>query len=361
MSYAELETPSLVIDVDRLERNIARMAAKAKDSGVALRPHVKTTKLLEVARMQLAAGAIGMTCATDRELRALQDGGVESVLWGHQAVGRHKVELAVEANRRGEAIVAVDSVPETVALGEHAASRGVVVPYVIEVDTGMERSGVQAREVVELARALRDAPGVRLRGVMTHEGHVLRYADVDDSTGLVAAAQRAAGALVDASRDCAAAGIDLEMVSVGSTPAASLAPFVSGITEVRPGTYAFYDANQVALGSATWDDCAVTVLSRVISRNRRGLPVIDAGLKELSGDRYVRGAGFGHAVEQGATLMHAYEEHGVLQGGTAAQLRRGDLVRIVPNHVCGTVNMWSRAIALRDGAVVGEWHTKGRR
>jgi D-serine deaminase-like pyridoxal phosphate-dependent protein len=358
MTIGELDTPALLVDVDRVERNIAWMTSKANAAGVGLRPHFKTSKLLEIARMQRAAGAIGMTCATDREVEILQEDGVESILWGHLPVGRSKLDLAVSANRRGEVILAVDSVEVVAALNERAALEGTTVPCYIEVDTGMRRCGVRPDEVVGLAMALRDMSDVNVVGIMTHEGHLHRH--LDDPDAVVQGAREAARSLIRAREECIAAGVPIAAVSVGATPAASLAPFEPGLTEVRPGTYVFYDANQVELGSATWERCAVTILARVVSRNRDGMAVVDAGLKELSGDGSIRGRGHGRVIDLGATVISAYEEHGVIDGG-ANGLRIGDVVRIVPNHVCGAVNMWSRVAAVRGERVVAEWRTRGRR
>jgi D-serine deaminase-like pyridoxal phosphate-dependent protein len=354
----QLDTPAILVDVDRVERNIAGMMEKAEVAGVGLRPHFKTSKLLEVSRMQRTAGAIGMTCATDRELEVLQDDGVESIVWGHQAVGRSKLDLAVSANRRGEVILAVDSVEVAAALSDRAARDGTTVPCFIEVDTGMRRCGVQPEEVVGLALALREMAGVSVVGLMTHEGHL--HGHLDDPEGLVASAREAARSVVLAREECIAAGLPIDVVSVGSTPAASVAPLERGVTEMRPGTYVFFDANQVALGTASWQHCAVTVLARVVSHNRDGMAVVDAGLKELSGDGSIRGRGHGHVVDLGATVIHAYEEHGVIDR-CATPPSIGDLVRIVPNHVCGAVNMWSSVAAVRGERVVGEWRTRGRR
>lgn len=359
MNVADLSTPVLLVDVDRIERNIARMASKAADGGVALRPHFKTTKLDEVARMQIEAGAIGLTCATDRELEALLALGAESIMWAHQMVGAGKIELAIDANRRAEVMVAVDSLASAETLAARAAEQGVVVPCVIELDTGMRRAGVLPGAVPGLAQQLQKMPGLRLVGVMTHEGHVQRH--LGDPDGLLAAAEEAWSELKAAAAACADIGIDLEVISAGATAAATLAEVPEGLTEIRPGTYVFLDANQVALGSAKWDDCAVTVLARVVSHNRPGHPVIDAGLKELSGDQSIRGVGHGHVVELDAMVQETYEEHAVLGGGRAGELQVGDLVRIIPNHVCGAVNMWSEIVAIRGNDVVGTWRTVGRR
>jgi D-serine deaminase-like pyridoxal phosphate-dependent protein len=355
----DLPTPALVVDLDRVERNLARMADKTTGRGRALRPHFKTSKMIEVARLQVEGGAVGLTCATDRELEALLAGGIESVLWAHQPVGREKAELAVEANRHAEVMIALDSLESARAVAERAVERDVVVPYLIEVDTGMRRAGVRPGDAGGLAAALRDLPGLRPLGVMTHEGHVQRH--VGEPEVLLAAAEAAWGRLLDAARSYEEAGQKPEVVSTGATSAALLGKFADGITEVRPGTYVFLDANQVAVGSTGWDDCAVTVLTRVVSHNRPGFPIIDAGLKEFSGDRYAAGSGHGHVPELGALVEPVYEEHGVLSGGRAGELRVGDVVRAVPNHVCGAVNMWSQAAVVRGDEVVAEWRTVGRR
>ncbi|NUR93582.1 MAG: alanine racemase [Nonomuraea sp.] len=345
----ELPTPALLIDLDRLERNLDAMARTAAEAGVALRPHFKAAKSLEVARRQLDRGAIGFTCATMGEVAALLDAGIDDLIWAHQPVGPAKVAFAVETG----VTVALDSVEAARPL----AAAGAGVPYVLEVDTGLGRSGVAPGEAVRVAGELAELGGLRLRGILTHEGHLMTYAG--DPGGREKAGRRVGEVMTGVAAELGAAGHDCEIVSVGSTPGAATAPFAPGVTEARPGTYVFYDGNQVALGTADLSRCALTVLTRVVSVPRGGaVAIADAGIKAMSSDASLTGSGFGTVLGRPElSLGKANEEHGYLTGGGLAV---GDLLSIVPNHGCGAVNMWSAAYAVRDGHAVARWPIVGR-
>src|SRR5689334_1148635 len=190
LPLAELPSPLLLVDVDRMERNIAAMAATFAAAGLALRPHVKTSKCWEVARRQLDAGAVGFTCSTPAEVAWLKSKGVEDLLWAHAPVGPRKVEFAVATAREGGLTVALDSLEAGRPVSDAAADAGVTVPFVLEVNTGHARLGVDPDRAVATARALASLPGLSLRGVMTHEGHVSLQADREslERTGAAAGA-----------------------------------------------------------------------------------------------------------------------------------------------------------------------------
>ncbi len=353
------DTPVLLIDELKMQKNIAQMAGRFSDADRQLRPHFKTSKMIEVARQQLDSGAVGHTCATYKELDCLATAGVNDLLWATQPVGPTKVQQAVDLNRRARVSVAVDSIEVTQPLSDAATAAGVVVPVIIEVDTGLGRAGVGTGMVGYLATELMALSGVEVIGLMTHEGHLAKHGA--DRPALEMAGKTAGTDLAEAAKSLVDAGIDDPVVSVGSTPGATTAPFIDGVTEGRPGTYVFYDANQVSLGSAQWEDCALHVVARVISRPRKGVAIIDAGLKAMSSDGSVGGHGYG-VVDSLARLTFdvAYEEHGVLTGAAAEHLAVGDLVSIIPNHACGAVNIWSHAGIVRDGEIATEWSTTGR-
>lgn len=362
----ELPTPALLVDRDRLERNLDDVATVMRDAGVALRPHIKTSKCLAVARRQLDRGAIGFTCATAAEVALLLAAGVTDVLWAHQPVGPAKVGFAVEAARSGALTVAVDSVAVAGPLSAAATAAGVVLPYLVEVDTGTGRAGADPARVVDLVRRLSDLPGLRLRGVFTHEGFLARY--LGDRTALEAASRDAAATLVAAADTLRQAGYRVDVVSMGSTPGLTSAPYVPGVTEARPGTYVFYDSNQVNLDSAGPAQCALTVLTRVVSRERFGLAIVDAGVKALSSDRSNVGDGLGLVCDvsgvplAGVSMVTAHEEHGFLGGPGVDGLEVGTPLRLIPNHACGTVNMWSTMVVIdpATGDAVDLWAVQAR-
>lgn len=354
----ELDTPALVIDVRRMDANIRAMAEAMSHAGVALRPHFKTSKMIEVARRQLAAGAIGFTCATPGEIEALLDADIADLFWANAPATPAKARFAAEANRRGRVIVGLDSVALAARVSAEAVSAGVVVPVRLEVDTGLRRTGVAADDALGLARAVVDLPGLAFDGLYMHEGQLASVPG--DHEARVAAGRAASERLVAVAEGLRAAGIPVDAVSVGSTPGWDSAPFVSGVTEARPGTYVFFDANQWRLGSAEPAQCALHLHTTVVSAVRAGEVVVDAGIKALSSDRSNRGDTLGIVVDdagapvEGVAFARGYEEHGVVESG-AESWPVGERLRVMPNHACGIVNMWSRVIVADDGDVVGYW------
>lgn len=362
---AALPTPVLLADTERLAANIAAMAASVRGAGVALRPHVKTSKCWRVASQQLAAGAIGFTCSTAAEVTWLRGHGVADLLWAQQPVGAPKVDFVIKTSKEtGPLTVALDSVEAAAPLSAAAADAGVTVPYLIEVDTGHGRAGTVPEDAVTLAGRLAGLPGLTLRGIMTHEGHLARYAG--DRAALEKAGRETGALMADLGARLRAAGHPADVVSVGSTPGATSTALTPGVTEARPGTYVYYDANQVRLGSATVDACALTVLTRVISTQRDGVAITDAGIKAMSSDTIAAAGSLGIACDldgvpvPGLTFSDGNEEHGFVSVARPGQLAVGDMLRIVPNHACGTVNMFSRLLAVRDGKATEWWDISAR-
>ncbi|GAA2074030.1 alanine racemase [Pseudolysinimonas kribbensis] len=354
----DLPSPAVLVDLPTLRRNIAEMAAHTDALGVALRPHWKTSKVLEVGRMQLAAGAVGLTAATANEVLALAEAGIPDVFWAYPPVGAHRVAAALAAAERTRLIVGVDSLEAIAGLAAAAVANGTVVDVRLEIDTGLGRMGVRPDDAVALARVLHALDGVRLEGVYTHEGHVQGLgADPERRAAVGLAAGRTTAEVAEAIR---ADGIPLTSVSVGSTAGARSAPTASGITEARPGTYVYGDENQVAIGTISEADTAITVQSRVISVQRGEPVLVDAGTKAMSADGSMHGDGrIGTIVSSGGGLIATgHEEHGFVRGSTG--LRVGDLIRVRPNHACGLSNMHSHVFAIEDGVVADVWPVVGR-
>jgi D-serine deaminase-like pyridoxal phosphate-dependent protein len=347
----EIDTPALVIDEPRLRANVASMAAAARDGGVALRPHAKTHKMLEVAALQLGAGAAGLTVAKLGEAEVFAGGGCDDVFIAYPLVGDTKLERLSALARRVRVSVGLDSLEVARAISE---AGGPEIGVRIEVDTGMRRTGVAPADVGALARELGALPGVRLEGVMTFEGHAYAAEDVAEATRAAAAAMASAAASL---------GIADPVVSLGSTPTARLAAREPGVTEIRPGTYVFQDRTQVAHGVATEDDVAATVLATVVSRPAPDRAIVDAGTKALSSDRLNAPgapADFGALLGLGWPLVRASEEHGVVAVPPGASLELGARVRIVPNHVCPVVNLFDEAVVVSGEEVVARWRVAAR-
>jgi D-serine deaminase-like pyridoxal phosphate-dependent protein len=331
-----IDTPALLIDPQRLRANVEAMAAAAREGGVALRPHAKTHKMVEVAALQLEAGAAGLTVAKLGEAEVFVDGGCTDVLIAYPLVGEAKLERLAALARRARVAVALDSLEVARAIAEAGAD----VRVRIEVDTGQHRAGVAPGDVAALAREVA-ALGLTVEGVMTHEGQAYAAEDLATATREAAAKMREA-----------AASLREPVVSLGSTPTARFAAREPGVTEIRPGTYVFQDRTQVAHHAATQDDLAAFVLATVVSRPAPDRAVVDAGTKVLSSDRLnAPGApvDFGAVHETGWPLVRASEEHGVLSIPPETTLDIGTQLRIVPNHICPVVNLFDEATVIGGG------------
>ncbi len=345
---AELETPVAVVDGDVLERNVARMAATAEAAGVALRPHGKTHKSALVARMQLAAGARGLTAATLNEAEMFAEAGVEDLLLAHPPVGAAKLRrVAALAERVPMLTISTDSVDVAVSLPE-----GVHVLW--EVDSGHHRIGTApGRDTADgVAALLERFPVEHFRGLFTFPGHVYKAKDHDD---LRTIADEEADALLTSAAELEARGIPVRELSIGSTPTSGSVRKQSGVTEMRPGSYVYGDAQQVKLGSTGTGDCALAVVATVVATPAPDRAILDAGSKALSADVLVDGlVGYGLVVgRSGLTLERMGEEHGMLVGEGPTGLRVGDRLAVVPTHCCTTVNLHDATLVVRsDGA---EW------
>lgn len=359
--YARLDTPSAIVDLAVLRRNVAEMAGLARGSGVALRPHVKTHKTPQIARMQLDAGAVGLTCAKTGEAEALADAGFTDLFVCYPIVTKRKARrLAALAESPGLSIsTIVDSPRGVAALSAVFVEASEPLETLVKVDTGLGRVGVSpGAEAVDLARMVAAAPGLRFGGVCAHEGFTYGLSDPEERA---AAALAGAEALVATAEALARVGLPCARVSVGATPGAEALAAASGVTEVRPGNYVFYDAMQVGLGVASLDRCALRVLVTVVSHAARDRAIFDAGSKSLTSDRGVHGqeAGgdFGIVVgREDIRVERLSEEHGWLRLDPAgSDVDIGEELEIVPVHACPVANLAHELVVVRDGVVTDRW------
>jgi D-serine deaminase-like pyridoxal phosphate-dependent protein len=348
----ELDTPCLVVDVDLLDRNVAAMAEAMRARSLAVRPHAKTHKCLQIAQRQIAAGATGLTVATVAEAEVFTAAGVSDLfiaypVWASGKRGRRLRTLAERASLR----VGVDSIEGAAMLAGALSGTGAQV--LVEIDSGHHRTGVRPEEAAGVALAAARA-GLRVAGVFTFPGHGYgpdrrSRAAMDEATALDQAAQ---------ALECE--GLEAPVRSGGSTPTVANAdPGV--LTEVRPGVYVFNDAQQGELGSCSWSDVALTAAATVVS-TRGSQVVLDAGSKVLGADQPGWATGSGRLLDHlDARIVALSEHHATALFPDGAPLPdRGEVVRVVPNHVCAAVNLADEMVVVSAGEVVDRWPVAAR-
>jgi D-serine deaminase-like pyridoxal phosphate-dependent protein len=356
----ELATPAVLIDLAVLEANIARQAERAREAGVKLRPHAKTHKSPQIARLQLAAGARGISLAKTSEAEVFAGEGFDDIFLAYPIVGRGKPERLLALSEKTRLAVGVDSLEGATALGQVFATASRRLDVRLKIDCGYHRVGVPPENALELARRIAELPGVLLAGVFTHGGQA--YA-AESAEQTAEAASSEGDAVVRVARELAASGLPIQEISVGSTPTARLVMRVPGITECRPGNYVFHDGSQVALGTCGPEDCAMMVLATVVSVPAPDRVVLDAGSKTLSTDPLrPRGAGHGLVLGTGSRIAKLSEEHGVIHVAESdrGHFRVGQRVRILPNHACVISNLHDRLHGVRAGRIETEFEVAAR-
>lgn len=337
----EYGTPALVIDMDRVERNIARVQKICDDAGVANRPHIKTHKSPFLAQLQIEAGAKGITCQKLGEAEVMAQSGIDDILISYNLIGDEKMARLGALSAKTNVTVAADNPVVIAGLPAAAAAAGRALPVVIECDTGRRRAGVETpAEVIALADQIQKTSGLSFAGLLMYP----------TETGW-SEAQRFYDEAADGLRQL---GLDPAIVSTGGSPNLKNVGKLKGATEHRPGTYIYNDRMQVAAGVATWDDCALHVYSTVVSRAAPDRGILDAGSKTLTADTGGLD-GYGLILEHPeARIARFAEEHGFLDL-TKSNTRPavGDVVRIVPNHVCVVVNMADEVVMVRGEEIVG--------
>ncbi len=348
-SLDDLSTPAVLVDLDVLERNIARMASRAREAGVRLRPHAKTHKCPQIGRLQRAAGAWGLSVAKVGEAEVFADAGFDDLFVAYPVVGEDKGRRLVALADRVRLAVGVDSVEGAATLARPFRDVGHSLDVVLKVDVGYGRVGVTPDRAVEVGRAVAGLPGLRLRGVFTHAGHGY---GAETSEALAEIARQEGERLVAAANALRDAGLPVEEVSVGSTPTAAQAMRVAGVTECRPGNYVFHDGSQVALGTCRLEDCALTLVATVVSVPAPDRAVVDAGSKTLSSDTLrPHPGGYGQVIGRVSRIEKLSEEHGVIAVAPGETFRVGDRVGILPNHACVVANLHDRLIGVSGGRV----------
>lgn len=360
MQVHELETPAVIVDLDVMEKNLSRMVEYCRRQKIALRPHTKTHKIPELAAQQLALGAAGITVAKIGEAEVMVEAGIRDILIAYPLVGAQKLARLAALTERAAMTVALDSADAAQAISQCVAAHGSEVGVLVEIDVGYKRCGISdEQELLNLARKISSLPGLDFRGLMFFPGQFVAPADER------ARRLTEVNDLLDRVYETfARAGVPVKTVSGGSTPSAYNAHEFHGVNEIRPGMYAFNDRNMLGVGVATESDCALSVLSTIVSTSVRGRAVIDGGSKTFSSDRYLAGdgRGFGLIKEDPATEFESLsEEHGHLNTARSTRsFKVGDRITVIPNHVCTTINMHDEIYGVRGGMVETVWSVAAR-
>lgn len=342
----ELDTPTLLLDRAASDRNLARMAAFFRDRPAKLRPHFKNHKCVTLAKRQLAAGAIGLTCAKLSEAEILVDHGIDDVLIANQVVGAIKCERLARLAARARVTVAVDHIEQALAISHAATAVGSVVSLLIEVDIGMGRCGVSpGQPALDLARQLTTLPRVRFAGLQAYEGHLVNVLDRAERTTRARVAMQQA---VETRRLIEASGLPVGCLSGCSSATYDSTGTLEGVDEVQAGTYVTMDRQYQRL--APEFEVALSVLVRVISRPTSGRSVLDVGVKGA-------GAEFGvpsiRDFPEAVIPLFLAEEHTVVQESPAWGI--GQLLHLIPSHACTTCNLYRELVVHEAGRVVEVW------
>jgi D-serine deaminase-like pyridoxal phosphate-dependent protein len=369
MTLTQLETPALLLDQAKLDRNIERMRRHLQTLGVGLRPHVKTAKSIEVVRRALAGQPGGITVSTLREAEYFFEHGIRDILYA-VGIAPNKLTHVARLRKRGaDVTVVLDNRAAASAVIEAARTQG-DFRVMIEIDSDGHRAGLRPGDprLTQLGAALHEARGVELRGVMTHAGESYNCPSADDIVGM---AERERAAVVQCAAELRAAGLPCPVVSVGSTPTATFARDLSGVTEVRAGVYMLFDLVMAGIGVCQQDDIALSVLTSVIGHQPdKNWIITDGGWMAMSRDRgtarqsvdqgYGVVCGLNGVPHPDLVVRDASQEHGIISSRSGApvdmlQFEVGTLLRILPNHACATAAQHPRYQVLDDSSIIAVW------
>jgi D-serine deaminase-like pyridoxal phosphate-dependent protein len=344
----ELDTPAVTIRLDIMEDNIRRVQAHLAKHGIGNRPHIKTHKIPAIGKLQMQAGAMGITCQKIGEVEVFVDAGVaDDILLTFNILGQAKTDRLMALCRRAPGLaVVLDNEVVARALSGAAARHGVDVRFLVECDTGFGRTGVQTPAAAfDLARLAARLPRMQFRGLMTFPTREPTTREFFE---------RALALFKEA-------GMPVPVVSGGGTPALFTAQNIPMLTEHRAGTCVFNDVMVVSSGTATWDNCAMRVRATVVSRPTDGRAILDCGTKVLTSDQYGQ-KGFGHVLEYPeAVVGNLSEEHGIVDLSACAERPRvGEIVHVVPNHCCVVSNMVDELYGVRGEKVEVVWPVAAR-
>lgn len=358
MNYMELDTPALIIDREIMMDNLRFMQEYADRRNVALRPHTKTHKMPRLALIQEELGAKGVTVAKVGEAEVMAEAGLRDIFIANEIVGESKLARIRELAKTVDISFGLDSIPQAEMIERAFAGAQKPARVLIEIEVGEERSGViEEADYLELLEYLKGCGNISLKGIFSHDGNSYQAADIQECREIHLTAQRRTLQFAELAKE---AGMELETVSIGSTPSMMHDfPILDGVTEIRPGTYIFMDASQAnAYGSLARN--AATILTTVISRPTPERVITDVGAKGITAQTRSKGfcATRGLGLIKGwpeVEIFDVYDEHAIIYNKAFRDgVRVGDKVEIIPNHICPVVNLHETAYLVTDGEVVEE-------
>jgi D-serine deaminase-like pyridoxal phosphate-dependent protein len=360
MEIAEIDTPALLVDLDVMERNLRNVAEYTRQHKLRLRPHTKTHKSPLIGKRQLESGAVGLTVAKVSEAEVMLGADPPDLLIAFPIIGHTKLERLGHVARRTRVTVALDSVVAARHLSDAGRAAQAEIGVLAEVDVGLGRVGVSpGQELLHLVECILKLPHLSFQGIAFYPGHIK-----DHEEPTLRAFNQIGEVLKSILSDFRRAGIEVKIVSGGSTPTLYYSHALGAVNEIRPGTYVFNDVNTVRSFACPLEDCAATVLATVVSTARPGQMIIDGGSKTFSSDRLANSSEvtFGHLVEApGARFHKMNEEHGFIDITKAErEFAIGDRVRIIPNHVCVAMNLHEKVYGIRGDQVEEVWTVEGR-
>ncbi|SCY80160.1 alanine racemase [Alkaliphilus peptidifermentans] len=357
MDIKNLETPCLVVDLDKLERNIEEMQRLADHHGVELWPMIKTHKSSYIVEKQMEAGGKGILTAKLSEAEKMVEANVKRIILAYPIIGENKLQRLIDLTKKAEIYCSIDSIAAATILNEKGIEAGIIFKCIIIVDSGLKRLGITPNTAGEFYRTIRNLSNVKIVGVATHGGHVYGAINKDD---VKRAAREEINAVEVAAQQLQKEGINCEIIAIGSTPTVMAIENFGLIKQIRPGNYVFYDAVQVALGVVPEERCALSILATVISVPEEDRAIIDAGSKILCLDAGAHGnnniVGYGRIKGKGSiTVKGLSEELGKLQyDPKEISLKVGEIIEIIPNHACTAANMLDKIYGVRNGRVETE-------
>lgn len=352
-TLAQINTPALLLDLDRFDANIAAMDDFAGQHGIMVEPHAKTLRSTALLKTIDAHNFNGWAVAKLDHAEIMIKAGLELIFIANMIVGESDIRRLLELKKRAPFLyVGVDNLAVAQIMSKIFSEVKRICDVIIKIDTGLHRCGIQPKDLIKFAQVLKALPGVTNQGVYTHAGHAYKAASADIPT----IGYEEGNIIAQAANDLHAAGLDCAIASVGSTPTAKYAGTIKGVTLIRPGLFMVNDRVQVALGQCTWDQCALFVLATVISKPTARRAYIDAGSQAFSADTGPHGTrrvkGFGTIIgHDDIQLNNLSEEHGWLTGPGVAKLKIGDKLVIIPNHACATTNLHDEIIGIRNDEI----------